>query len=82
MIPHKHNVATKRTLLEAFYNRHIFRKRVIVENVFKILQKKLEIYCWKLTLTLYLFLMLLFCCYMLYTPILDRRDIDVDALMD
>jgi hypothetical protein len=54
----------------------------MVESAFKILKMFLEIYCWKPTLTLYLFLMLLFCCYMLYTPILDARDVDVDALMD
>lgn len=40
VIPHKHNATTKHTLLKAFYNRHIFRGRVVVENVFKILKKK------------------------------------------
>ncbi len=39
VIPHKHNIATKLILLEAFYNRHIFRRRVIVENAFKILKR-------------------------------------------
>lgn len=82
MIPHKHNATTKHTLLKAFYNRHIFRGRVIVENAFKILKKKFRNLLLKTNLDIiFIFNVVILLLYVVHSD-LDGRDIDVDALMD
>jgi hypothetical protein len=41
MIPHKQNAIIKHIILEAFYNKHVSRGRVVIDIdiVFKILKK-------------------------------------------
>jgi len=39
MIPHKQNATIRDIILEAFYNKHVYKGRVVIDIMFKILKK-------------------------------------------
>jgi hypothetical protein len=80
MIPHKQSANVKHTIVEVFYDKHLFRSRSVVENVFCTLKKTFKELLLKNNLSI-IFILDVVCCCMFYNLVLNNKDVDVNALM-
>ncbi len=80
MIPHKQNANVKHTIVKVFYNKHLFKGRSVVENVFCTLKKTFKELLLKKTLSI-IFILDVVCYCMFYNLVLNNKDVNMNALM-
>jgi hypothetical protein len=81
MIPHKQSANVKHTIVEAFYNKHLFKGRNVVDNVFCTLKKTFKQKLLKNGNLSIIFILDEMCCCMFYNLVFKNKDVDVNALM-
>jgi hypothetical protein len=77
--PHKQTSNVQHAILEAFHNNYICCGRNVMENLFVILEKKLQIFIFKNHLHVLFLLDVIICCSILYNRILDNKDLEIEV---
>jgi hypothetical protein len=76
MIPCKQRANIKHTILKAFYNKHLLRRRNVVENIV-ILKKTFKNLMFKSILHILFLCDVVTCCCLVFNMIMDGKDVDV-----